>query len=211
MNKSTNDEDGWTGLTGTRRASSTATTRSPASTAKHNFQVGFLYQLPWQSENGQATSPRRSSTTGRSTARSPPSAARPFNVSANGNTLNTPSNPQTADQVGDVVHVRRGRCQSGVYYDRAAWAQPTGVRFGNSGRNAFRGPGGVNVDFSLFRGFSLGGTRRLEFRAEAFNLTNTPKFGQPNGDITSPNFMQITGVLNGYSERQVRLGLRFAF
>ena len=85
------------------------------------------------------------------------------------------------------------------------------MRFGNSGRNAFIGPGGVNVDLSLFRGVALGGNRRVEVRVEAFNLTNTPKFGQPNTDVTSGSFMVITGTLNAYSERQIRLGLRFAF
>ncbi len=100
---------------------------------------------------------------------------------------------------------------SGTYFDPAAWAQPQGVRFGNTGRNQFYGPGGVNLDLSLFRAFPLGGTRRLEFRIEGFNVTNTPKFGNPVGGVTSGNFMRILGTLNGYSERQFRLGLRFAF
>jgi len=78
---------------------------------------------------------------------------------------------------------------------------------------AFRGPSTRNMDFSVFRGFSLGGTRRLEFRAEAFNFTNTPKFGNPNVDVTSVNFGRILGLF-GESlnpDRQVRLGLRFSF
>ncbi len=69
----------------------------------------------------------------------------------------------------------------------------------------------MNLDFSIFRAFPLGGTQAIEFRAEAFNLTNTPKFANPNGDVTSGDFMRITGVLNGYSERQIRLGVRFQF
>ena len=86
-----------------------------------------------------------------------------------------------------------------------------GVTFGNTGRNQFYGPGGVNLDMSLSRGFPLGATRRLEFRVEANNVTNTPKFDNPQGSITSGAFMQITGTHNGYAERQFRLGLRFAF
>ena len=91
------------------------------------------------------------------------------------------------------------------------------MTFGNVGRNAFRGPGGMNVDFSLFRGFSLGGARRLEFRAEVFNLTNTPKFGNPQRRRhAAASFMQITACAGGnntctYPERNIRLGLRFAF
>ena len=56
-----------------------------------------------------------------------------------------------------------------------------------------------------------GGNRRIELRAEAFNLTNTPKFGKPNTDVTSGSFMVITGTLNAYAERQFRLGVRFSF
>jgi hypothetical protein len=134
----------------------------------------------------------------------------PFTVTASGTVLNTPSNTQTADLVGDVRHVGEIGA-SGTYYDPSAWAQPEGVRFGNTERNQFYGPGGVNLDLSIFRAFPLGGTRRLEFRAEGFNITNTPKFGNPNGSVTSGTFMRITGILNGYSERQFRLGLRFSF
>ena len=83
-------------------------------------------------------------------------SGRPFSVTANGDVLNTPSNLATADQVGDVNKVGEVGA-SGVYYDPAAWLQPVGVRFGNTGRNSFRGPGGVNLDASLFRGFPLGG------------------------------------------------------
>ncbi len=105
---------------------------------------------------------------------------------------------------------------SGTYYDPAAWAQPQGVRFGNTGRNQFRGPGAVNLDMSLFRSFPMGGVRRLEFRVEASNVTNTPKFVNPNGDVNSGNFMRILGTFGtatsgAYFERNIRLGLRFAF
>ena len=51
--------------------------------------------------------------------------------------------------------------------DPAAWAQPEGVRFGTTPLNQFRGPGGWNLDFSLFRGFPIAGRQRLEVRVEA--------------------------------------------
>ena len=73
------------------------------------------------------------------------------------------------------------------------------------------GPGGVNLDLSIFRAFKFGGSKQLEFRAVGANITNTPKFGNPNGDITSVNFMRITSTLNAYNERNFQLGLRFQF
>jgi hypothetical protein len=176
--------------------------------------MGFLYQLPWRSENGGGIAKAIINdwqVNGTFAAFS----GLPFNMTANGNTLNTPSNRQTPDLVADVNKLGEIGA-SGQFYDRASWIQPVGVKFGNVGRNAFRGPGGVNVDFSIFRGFSLGGARRIEFRGEVFNLTNTPKFGNPNGDVTSGSFMQITACAGGngtctYPERNIRLGLRFSF
>jgi hypothetical protein len=134
----------------------------------------------------------------------------PFTVTANASDLNTPQNTQSADQVGDVQHV--GEIGgSGLYYDPSAFKQPTGVRFGTSERNAVYGPGGVNLDLSISRMFRLGGNKQIEFRAVGSNITNTPKFGNPNGDITSVNFMRITSTLNGYAERNFQLGVRFQF
>ena len=59
---------------------------------------------------------------------------------------------QTANLVGEVRKIGEIGA-SGTYYDKAAWAQPQGVTFGDTGRNQFYGPGGVNLDMSLFRGF----------------------------------------------------------
>jgi hypothetical protein len=51
----------------------------------------------------------------------------------------------------------------------------------------------------------------LELRAEAFNLTNTPHFSNPNGNVNSGAFMTITGTSNNSPERQFRLGARIQF
>ena len=121
----------------------------------------------------------------------------PFTVTASGDGLNTPSNKQTADLVGTFTETGNIGA-AGTWFDTTAFAQPTGVRFGNTGRNQFHGPGGWNLDFSLFRSFPIGGTRRLEYRFQAGNLLNHPVYGNPNGDITSGNFGRITGIANQY-------------
>ena len=70
---------------------------------------------------------------------------------------------------------------AGTYFDTSAFSQPRGVTFGNTGRNQFRGPGAWNLDFSLFRAFPImGGTKRIEFRSEFFNLLNHPNWGNPD-------------------------------
>jgi hypothetical protein len=65
---------------------------------------------------------------------------------------------------------------------------------GNAGRNLVRGPGYTNVDFSLFKSFSLPETMTLQFRAESFNLLNTPHYDNPNASRNSGSFGAITSA-----------------
>ena len=82
--------------------------------------------------------------------------------------------------------------------------------WGNCPIGVARAPGYVNIDAALAKQFRAGGERYFEFRAEAFNLTNTPSFGPPARDINSPNtFGQITSTVS--SARVVELVLKFYF
>lgn len=79
-----------------------------------------------------------------------------------------------------------------------------------------RGPRFVNLDLSVFRQFEVGGARTLQFRAEIFNVTNTPHFGNPAGNASNPaSFGIISSTANsgreGIDERFVRVGLRVGF
>jgi hypothetical protein len=49
---------------------------------------------------------------------------------------------------------------------------------------------------------------QLQFRATAFNLTNTAHFDVPDGTFTANTFGQIT---SSFGERRVRFGLRLTF
>lgn len=74
------------------------------------------------------------------------------------------------------------------------------------------GPGFKNLDFSLFKQFDLTEKTHLEFRAEAFNLTNTPQFEPPQGDLDfmhAPNFSQLNALSNGPRILQFALKLSF--
>jgi hypothetical protein len=209
------NEDGWTGVDFNTPSQYHRNYALAGFDRTHNLQVGFLYQLPWQSNGRYGNVARAIISDWQINGVFGAYSGVPFNVTANGAIVNTPGNLQTADLVGDVRKIGEIGA-SGTYYDPTAWAQPQGVKFGNTGRSSVRGPGSVNLDASLFRGFALGGTRRLEFRAEAINVTNTPKFNNPVGDVTSGSFMRITGVNNvggavNIPERQIRLGLRFSF
>ena len=76
-------------------------------------------------------------------------------------------------------------------------APPSGVP-GTLGRNAIGGPGMWQFDLALQRQFRLSERAALQFRIEAFNLTNHPNFGSPNAELTVSPFGQPTSMLNQY-------------
>jgi hypothetical protein len=91
----------------------------------------------------------------------------------------------------------------------AAWGVPQQYTYGNAGRNILYGPGRVNLDFSIFKNFRFSESRNLQFRAESFNLTNTPQFGLPNSAVGNAGAGIITSTVG--NPRQMQFALRFAF
>lgn len=82
------------------------------------------------------------------------------------------------------------------WFDTSAFAAAPQFTLGNSSRNPVRGPGYRTVDVMAGKTFRL--TERLgtEFRAEAFNVTNTPPLGNPNGAFGTAAFGTITAALD---------------
>jgi hypothetical protein len=81
-------------------------------------------------------------------------------------------------------------------------------QFGNEGRNVVRGPGIEDVDLSLFKYFDISETKRVQFRAECFNLFNHANLGLPENDLQSPAFGQI---LQAASPRLLQLAIKFIY
>jgi hypothetical protein len=106
-----------------------------------------------------------------------------------------------------------------VFYNAAAFAVPTGLTFGNVGRNTLYYPGRLNFDFGLFKKFSFGEGRELDFRWETFNLFNHTQFNSIGNsmDTTNPGsaanldssgFMHLDGA---HAARRMQFGLRVQF
>ena len=83
--------------------------------------------------------------------------------------------------------------------------------FGNSKRNAVRGPWFWNIDMVATKEFRLpfGDQTKVQFRFEAFNLLNRTNFGAPNANRSAANYGTIT-TLNGEA-RQMQVGLKLMF
>ncbi len=89
-------------------------------------------------------------------------------------------NPYTAPPVKEVAGI-----PGPLLYNPAAFAEPTGLTFGDSGRNILRNPGRTNFDMGLFKHIPLKSeTRAVEFRAEAFNVFNHTQWNGVNSSIS---------------------------
>jgi hypothetical protein len=182
----------------------------------HNFQLGAVYELPFGEGKPWATTGLSNTILGGWQLNGVFSAysGRPFQLTASGASLNMPHNQQTPDQVKETVEIFGNVGDAGTYFDTSAFKRVTAVQFGNVGRNTMRGPGQRNLDLSLFRTFKLSPTVGLQFRAEGFNMTNTPHFSNPNGNVNSSNFGKILSTDSSWAmgrSRQFRFGLRLSF
>jgi hypothetical protein len=96
----------------------------------------------------------------------------------------------------------------------AAFSAPVGT-FGNVPRNVAKGPALFNSDFSLFKNFLVSEGKTVQFRAELFNIFNTPQFANPDGTMTGPAFGVSTSTITssgGFgSYRQIQFALKFLF
>jgi hypothetical protein len=96
------------------------------------------------------------------------------------------------------------------WFNTAAFGPPAPFTFGNSGRNSLRADWFKNLDLSLFKDFPFNEKRSLQFRAEAFNVTNTPTWGIPVNDLNNP--AQLGSITSTRStERQLQLSLKLYF
>ena len=91
----------------------------------------------------------------------------------------------------------------------ATFGLPANFTYGNSGANILRTQFFRNFDFSVFKEFPVTEASLLQFRAEFFNLTNTPTFSIPNTAIDTTSGGFITNTVN--TPRQIQFGLKYNF
>jgi hypothetical protein len=82
----------------------------------------------------------------------------------------------------------------GRWFNTAAFSAAPAFTLGNASRNPLRGPGYRNLDLALARRIAVRRGRSIELRAEAFNVTNTPPLGAPNGSFGTAGFGTITSA-----------------
>ncbi len=169
----------------------------------HRFVFSGNYELPFSAPGVAGHLVRGWALSGISTMQT----GQPITVTLNFDNANT-GTTNWPNRLGKGVPANQS---INNWIDAAAFAFPAAQTFGNAGRNILTGPGFLSTDVSLQRNFGLKLTdrSRIEFRAEAFNVFNTPQFGNPNATLGNPAFGTVGGTAR--SNRQMQLGLRFLF
>jgi hypothetical protein len=83
---------------------------------------------------------------------------------------------------------------TGRFFNTSAFSIAPQFTIGNSSRNPVRGPKYRNADVAIIKRTYFGEHRNIEFRAEAFNVTNTPPLGAPASVAGAAGFGSITSA-----------------
>lgn len=94
------------------------------------------------------------------------------------------------------------------FFNTSAFTTTPQFTLGNASRNPVRGPAYRDLDLALVKHTKISERTDLEFRAEVFDLTNTPAFAQPNGSFGTPAFGTITSTIT--DPRVVQFALRLS-
>ncbi|HEX8765049.1 MAG TPA: hypothetical protein VF740_07800, partial [Candidatus Acidoferrum sp.] len=119
-----------------------------------------------------------------------------------------------------------------LYYNPAAFAAPTGLTFGDLGRNTLYLPSRLNFDFGLFKKFAIGEHKEFDLRWENYNLFNHTQYnsissslncvpdssagitasdclnGNSANNVAASSFLHLNGT---HAPRRMQFGLRFQF
>ena len=94
-----------------------------------------------------------------------------------------------------------------VWFSGTDVSQPALHTFGNCEVGSYTGPGLQDIDFSVFKDFTIVEHQTLEFRAEAINAFNHPILVAPNSGIGTTFGL----VNNAQGERNLQFALKYMF
>ncbi|QNI38192.1 TonB-dependent receptor [Edaphobacter albus] len=183
--------------------------RNQAPNIPQNFIASLIYQLPFGPGQRWLTS-----------------APRPAEVLFGGWQFSTITKLQSGsplaftaayDNLGSGVSNRANvTCNSvrtigaiSKWFDTSCFTTPAALQLGNSGSGKVHGPGFHNADLSLSKSETIHESMKISVQLDAFNLTNTPYYSNPDTNLGHSNFGQI-GSARG-NPRQLQIGAHFTF
>jgi hypothetical protein len=127
----------------------------------------------------------------------------------------TPLNSGGQDRPDQIKDARLSNKSQAEFFDVTAFApQPLGT-IGTAHRNSLFGPNFRHVDLSVFKDFPINERVKVQFRAEAFNISNTPNFyignGSSGASFGNPAFGSISQTDPNYTPREFQFALKAHF
>lgn len=204
---------------------------------RHALNVGYVWDLPFFTKSGLSHALlggwQYSGIAGFSTG-IPLTVTDGTTYGDNAGVGNAVGSGSYVDKIGDPSanipsnSLLAGPSYSKFFYNPGAFAIPTGLTFGNSGRDSLRNPGRTNFDMALFKHFAIKESMAIEFRAEAFNIFNHPEWEGPGatagmscaagannsaGDpsCVTPGGANLFEIGSAHYPRILQFGLKFLF
>jgi len=129
----------------------------------------------------------------------------PFSVTQVYGQTNGADGPNLPNQVGSFKVANPSAAE---WFNPSAFAPQPNYTWGDEGVNKLNSPGTWDMDLGLHRSVVFHGRYTLQFRAEAFDFTNTRHPNAPNSTLGSAGFGTITTY---NSNRTVQLAVKFLF
>ena len=128
-------------------------------------------------------------------------SGQPFDVRRNGVRVDLVGDPYTGGGAS-------------MYLNRASFVDAPAGRFGNLARNSLRAPSNNQLTMGVSKYFNLYERFKMQFRADFFNLFNTPQLAVPNTDLGNTSTTDGFGTIRStyqFTNRQIQFGLRLEF
>ena len=183
---------------------------------RHNFSISYVYGLPFFKHEGLAHAILGGwQISGITTAQT----GLPFTVTngttftdnagvANNVVSNNVGSGSRPDLAGDPHSSVSSSGDPLLFYNPAAYTVPTGLTFGNVGRNTLNEPSRLNFDVGIFKRFQFSEKTGLDFRWENFNFFNHTQFSGIDNTLGSSTFLEAN---TAHFSRKMQFGLRLFF
>jgi hypothetical protein len=185
---------------------------------RHNFAISYIWALPFFKGSSGLTHTLLGGwqLSGITVAQT----GTPVSVTNNGtygdnagvgNGLGTGSRPDLVGDPSDITAADKTAAAATfgpLFYSPSAFAVPTGLTFGNVGRNTLYLPGRLNFNMGLFKRFAINERYGFDFRWETFNTFNHTQFNSMDTGNSDSNFLVLNGT---HDPRRMQFGLRFYF
>lgn len=172
---------------------------------RHRFVASYIYQFPKLQHANALLSGIASGWQNQAIITAQTGA--PYSINSSVDTASAGVGGDLADPVAGVSAKPSVR---GVksYFNTAAFTNAAPGTVGATSRNFLTGPSMVNVDFSLFKEFSVHEHGTVQLRGELFNLFNHPNFFNPDNTVGDGSFGQL---LSARDPRIAQFALKYLF